>query len=71
MNITYKKKADTILARLQAKADRGTFYENLGQTEYSKFRTEVNADEDLSYSEQAELCLYFSEKTGHINPRTK
>lgn len=66
----YMRKAKTILARLQVKADRGNFYENFGQKEYSKFREEINNNDILSYGDKADICGYFSEITGHITPQT-
>lgn len=63
----WMKKAKNILAKLQAKADAGTFYENFGEKEYRKFREEINNSE-LSYGKKADIAGYLSEKTGWITP---
>jgi len=67
----WMRKAKVMLARLQVKADGGTFYENFGEKEYSKFRELINKNEILSYGDKADIAGYLSEMCGHITPNHK
>jgi len=65
----YKKKAQKELQKLADNITSGRvqIYENYGQKEYRKFKDRINADNNLNYSEKAELCAYYTEKASRID----
>lgn len=61
----YLKGIETAKKRLQKKLLKGN-YENFGLKEYRDFKDMVNLNNELSYSEKAELCSRFSEMVNEI-----
>ena len=62
----YLNRAKKIIAKYQAIARIKGIKENFGESDYRKYRSQINACEDLMYSEKADLCLYLSEQLAHI-----